>query len=98
MEIAAAEGNDGTRIENHDEENADAHPGINAEIKTVVRKRQRRPRESAEHEAKQGWGFRTRTRAKKIGPSALRHQCFTIALNPAFSRPFFAASADLASE
>src|SRR6202035_1769419 len=94
MQEAAAEGDSGFCSKQNDEENADRDPRINAEIKAGVRKGKRGARERAENQAKRSGGCGCRARAKESRPRTTRHQCFTMALKPALSRPFFAASAD----
>src|SRR5258706_5131984 len=61
---------------------------------TVKRERKDRAAERGEDETSDCGKFRGEQRPRVGIPSTRRHQCFTTnALKPAFSRPFFAASA-----
>src|SRR4029077_2652552 len=94
VDEAASKGDGQARVQNDDEEKADAKPRVDAEVKSGVGKRQRRAGDGGAEQAKSGGGSRPRVRWEKMSPGAQRHQCFTIALKPAPSRPFLAASAD----
>ena len=94
VDEATSESDGRARVQNDDEEKPNAKPGIDAEIKSCVGKRQRRARDSGADQAKSGGSGWSRVRWEKMSPRTKRHQCFTIALKPAPSRPFLAASAD----
>src|SRR4029077_12515275 len=91
---SAGERDAGPRVKKNNEQNADAQPGINAEIKSRVGKGQGRSGNGSADDSKGGGSLCAERRTKVRGPYPQRHQCFTMALKPAPSRPFFAASAD----
>src|SRR5207302_7426129 len=97
MHEPATERSVGGRAEQRKEENSNANPGIDAEAETGVGERKRSAGNGGDNETKARRDFRTGLRAKIGEPTAPRHQCFTIAVKPASSRPFLAASAAFGS-
>jgi len=91
---AAAERDPWCCSKQNDEEDSDGNPGIDAEIKAGIGKGKCGTGEGAKNQAERCGSRSCRTRAEEIRPRATRHQCFTMALKPALSRPFLAASAD----
>src|SRR5258705_369748 len=85
------------RAKQQKEENPNANPGINTEIETGIGERKRGAGCGSNYETQSRWYFPTGLRTKVGEPTAPRHQCFTMALKPAPSRPFLAASAALGS-
>src|SRR5439155_27067902 len=93
----ATESHTGTRAEQRKEENTNTNPGIDAEVETGVGERKRCPGNGGDNKTKARRDFRTGLRAKIGEPTARRHQCFTMALKPASSRPLLAPSAAFGS-
>src|SRR5580693_9903097 len=80
------------RAEKHDQQNAHAHPGINAEVKTGIGKRESRSGNRGDEQPQPRGSFTSGMRAEIAEPRTTRHQCLTMALKPATSRPFLALS------
>src|SRR5690348_2620831 len=97
MQEPAAVGHERPRYEKRHHQDSHAYPGIDAEIQAGVGKRKRRAGNRGDKKPHPGWNFASGMRAKKVKPNPPRHQCFTIALNPANSRPFLAFSTALES-
>src|SRR6266853_6242967 len=93
----ATECHAGTRAEQGNKENRNANPGVDAEVETGVGERKRSAGNGGDNKTKARRNFRSGLRAKIGEPTAPRHQCFTMALKPASSRPFLAASAAFGS-
>jgi hypothetical protein len=66
-------------------------------MKTAVGERKHGTGHSARYKTLSSRQFRTGPRTKMGEPTAPRHQCFTMALKPAPSRPFLAAAAAFGS-
>src|SRR5271169_3044821 len=81
-----------TRAEKRNQQNSHAYPGINAEVKTSVRKRERRAGNRSNKKPEPCGSFTSGMRTKIAEPRTPRHQCLTMALKPAISRPFLALS------
>src|SRR5215472_10145989 len=90
---AARKSNQRTRSKQNDEKHADTNKRIDAEIKSGERKGKRRSGCGRYNQAQPVRDFRSGFRSYQTAPKIRRHQCFTIALKPAPSRPFRAASA-----
>src|ERR1700674_1365518 len=81
------------RSKKNNEKDANANPRIDAEMRPDEGERQCRTGDATDADTQSGRQFRSGLRTKIIQPTALRHQCFTMALKPARSWPFFAGSA-----
>src|SRR5438093_1469289 len=97
VKLAARKRHAGTHAEQRKEENPNANPGIDTEVETSVRERKRSAGNGGNNKTKARRDFRTGLRAKIGEPTAPRHQCFTMALKPASSRPLLAPSAAFGS-
>src|SRR6266850_3809351 len=93
MKEAAAERNPRFRPEQSEEKHSHADPGVDTQIEARERERERRAGCPAHQETQRRRHVRARRRTKGTQPATPGHQCFTIALKPALSRPFLAASA-----
>src|SRR5512137_2953991 len=87
----------GSCTEHDHEKNADAHPRKDAEVEASKGERQERARHASNTHPQSLRHLCAGVRMKINQPAAPGHQCLTMALNPAPSRPFFAASAAFVS-
>ena len=97
MKESATERHVGAHAEQRKKENPNANPGIDAEVEAAVGERKGGSRYGGDNETKGLRDFLASFWAKIREPTAPSHQCFTMALKPASSRPFLAASAAFGS-
>src|SRR4029077_14100914 len=81
------------RAEDGEKKNSHANPGIDTPVESGKGKRKCPTGNRGDEQTHAFRRFRTSLREKGSEPVAHRHQCFTMALKPASSRPFLAASA-----
>src|SRR5271157_3075031 len=81
-----------SRAKEHDQQNSHAYPGIDAEIKARVGKRESRAGNRGDKQPQPCGTFTSGMRTEIAEPRTPRHQCLTMALKPATSRPFLAFS------